>query len=93
MATLKEVIAFLVKAAIKEHMSSAQQLELPAVHDTQVAKLEDLMRHHDWHYQYSDDPQVYRAGARSARAIEDLAKTLPQEEVAALVAKYKPRQA
>lgn len=92
MTTLKEtlypIIRQLVREALEEQM---KQLELSGLHAGQVAKLETLLKQHDWHYEYSDDPRSYREGLRSARAIEELAKTLPQEEVEALLIKYKPK--
>lgn len=45
---------------------------------TTAAELEDFiykLERHDWHYEYSDDGRVWRAGVNAQRELEAIAKT------------------
>lgn len=41
-----------------------------------IKKLIDLLRQHDWTYQYADDPSAWRKGNKSSKAIQKEARKL-----------------
>ena len=56
--------------------------------------LEDLLKNHDWFYQYSDDFSVYECGDRTWNTITTVMKALENDgfgkEVDELYEKYLP---
>lgn len=41
-----------------------------------IEKLIEMLRHHDWTYQYADDPNAWRKGNESAKAIRKEARKI-----------------
>jgi hypothetical protein len=62
---------------------------------TTLEKLEKLLQHHDWYYNYSDDYGVWHRGQETADDIARLIKQATAEgcgdEAKALRDKYKPK--
>jgi hypothetical protein len=54
------------------------------------AKLEALLKSHDWYHAYSDDYRYYAAGERSWKLIQEQAKLVDTEKVRELFEKHSP---
>tara|TARA_R110001632_G_scaffold116992_1_gene228855 strand:+ start:416 stop:649 length:234 start_codon:yes stop_codon:yes gene_type:complete len=46
---------------------------------SKLIKLGAILRHHDWHYQRSDDNRYYEAGLRESKYINELCLELINE--------------
>lgn len=56
-----------------------------------VEKLREALKSHDWHYERSDDPKVYRRGRDESNTIRSLINTIGDEKFAiSLYNKYCP---
>jgi hypothetical protein len=53
-------------------------------------QLEDMLKRHDWHFDFSDDIRVWRSGKNSWERLVTLAVKLPADSVKAVWAKYAP---
>jgi hypothetical protein len=51
------------------------------LNDDLKVKLADMLKHHDWWYQMSDDSRWYDSGKASEKAIIDLIKQIGNEGV------------
>jgi hypothetical protein len=56
-----------------------------------AAKLVELMKAHDWYYQYSDDHRAYTSGNEAEKVIRELATQLPQDIINLLWSKLAPK--
>ena len=63
----------------------------------ELTTLKELLVHHDWYYNYSDDYSVWTRGQNESRAIQSEQQRLArecratQEEITALVDKSRPK--
>lgn len=48
-------------------------------HLTNIVKLKQALRNHDWFYQFSDDHSVWQRGCRQGREINELIKLTGDE--------------
>lgn len=56
-----------------------------------VDKLREALESHDWHYERSDDPKVYRRGRDESDTIRDLMNSIGDSQMAtSLYNKYCP---
>tara|TARA_R100001082_G_scaffold71060_1_gene40502 strand:+ start:4705 stop:4926 length:222 start_codon:yes stop_codon:yes gene_type:complete len=46
-----------------------------------LSKLIEMLRHHDWYHEYSDDPGVWQRGKKQRAAINAEAKRLGRPEL------------
>ena len=59
--------------------------------DPTVVELETALKGHDWYFDYSDDPGVWREGKDQQGRIKQLIKAVTPEAAAELWSKYAPR--
>lgn len=55
-----------------------------------MEELEELLKTHDWYYEFADDMSYWRPGSEQKMRILHLLKELPYAEALAIVDKYIP---